>query len=124
MKQAGFIYHISVRLEVTRADIDFLCALAKLHYDAVCRMAEIPGPEAFLNAARNGFWVAETDTITVEWSFRECDISRKILEQANFICDGGPFGDWRAAAIHAFELDKVLCAAQTSINEEGARLKR
>jgi hypothetical protein len=109
---------------MTRADVEFLCALAKLHYDAVCRRAEEAGPDAFLNGARNQFWKPETETAVIEWSFRECDISRKILECTNFIRDGGPFGDWRAAAAHAFELDRVLCAAQTSINEESARLNK
>ena len=123
MKHTGFVFSAKAQLEITREDAYFLCAVAKLHYDSVCRSAEDdPGPDAFLNGLRNRFWKPEIKTVTVEWSFRECDISRKILEMAHLICDDGKsFTDGRSLAAHAFELDKALNAAQTGINEKTAQ---
>ena len=123
MKHIGFVFSAKARLEITREDAYFICAVAKLHYDSVCRSAEEPGPDAFLNGLRNQFWKPETKAATVEWSFRECDISRKILEMAHLVRDDGrSFDDGRSLAAHAFELDKALNAAQNGINERSAQI--
>jgi hypothetical protein len=112
MKVVTFVYLVSVVLELTEQEVTFLCDLARAHYDATCRAAEAPGPNAFLNGMRN---CLEGGKAEWEWSFRECDIARKILETSNSIVGGGPLGHWRACATLAFELDKTLRGAQQEI---------
>ena len=104
MRQIRFSYCVSVVMELTESEAIFLRDQALLHYDFTCKSAAIPGKDAFLNAAINSI---RNGIATVEWTFRECDITRKILEQATF------FPEHREMA---FSIDKALREAQQEIN--------
>ncbi|MGA7885267.1 MAG: hypothetical protein WCA44_05945 [Acidobacteriaceae bacterium] len=128
MNLVRFQYEPKAQLWVTRQDMEMLCALAKNHYDSVCRAAESPGDGAFLNGARNRLSsIPElpdqtADGVTVEWTFAQCDIAAKILESANFLRQ--PFGDWRASSECARGISAALKDAMDGINTEAARLNK
>jgi hypothetical protein len=116
MERVGYSFSIKAKLKLTRSDVEFLCELGRNHYDATCRMAATPCPNGFLQGARVQFMCVEADTIIEEWSFRECDIARKILESARYLDS--------ATQLAASALDSVLHSAQIGINAETAHLNK
>jgi len=64
MKFERFIYEVKASVELTAEEVEVLCELAANHYDDTCRSAEIPGPGAFLNGARNGI-IANEGTVSL-----------------------------------------------------------
>lgn len=111
MKRLNFGYVVKMKIELTVDEVEFLFDLARNHYDATCRGVAIPGKDAFIHAAhlshRNGSTVEE-------WSFREFDIARKILESAKYL--GEPKDSF------AVVLDGFFRSNQEAINKEYARL--
>ncbi len=81
MKRESFSYKVYVDLTLDRKEIEVLSRTAETHYDAKCRAASVPGPDAFLNAFRN---VLDEDkgTATRTVDQREVDTMLKILEMS------------------------------------------
>jgi len=118
MNRVGCTYVVKAKIELTREDIEFLCDLARDHYDATCRGSAVAGRDAFLHGARvliqSVAGCRETDTIVEDWSFRECDIARKTLESARYLSE--------PKSTYAAVLDGILRSAQELINHESVRL--
>ena len=120
MERVGYSFSVKAKLKLTRTDVEFLCELARNHYDGVCRSAATPGPGAFLHGAlmilKHTSRCKETDSTVEEWSFSECDITRKILESARHLEP--------AVQMTATVLDSILHSAQIGINAETAHLNK
>jgi hypothetical protein len=78
-----FTYDVKAGFTMTREELDVCLELSANHYDAVCRMASIPGPGAFLHGYKTRFIPVQNEKIgSVTWSlsFDDLDILSKILE--------------------------------------------
>ena len=79
MRRVEYQYEVETVLEFTRQEIEYLIALASLHYDAKCRSVAKPGIGSFLH----GMAVAmgEDSAVIRALSFRDLDLLCKITEQ-------------------------------------------
>jgi hypothetical protein len=111
MEQLGFTYKVRAVVKLSEEEVNLLCQLAAIHYDARCRAAVIPGRGAFLNAAKVSLGPAGT---TEAWGFTECDTAAKILESGRYL--GDPI--W----MRTQQLTKSLIEAMQSINAENAKI--
>lgn len=108
----GFQYDIEATITFEREEYETLIELAKMHYDATCREAGYKAGELDrynVPAAKNGFLAqlelfpdtqegtgmlfngkpaVKLDVSTATWSFRNLDLTMKILEQRDMLTWG------------------------------------
>jgi hypothetical protein len=120
MKLGAFQYRVELEVSFTVEEAKALCALAKLHYDDMCRAA---GMLISDGAQKNGFlWQLTTcppHSLTATWKFHEFDLTAKILEQLSSTVST-THGQWQVLTA----LPSKMHDAMTAISKEYDRLHK
>jgi hypothetical protein len=127
MKTQGFEYKVSVLVKFTTEEVSTLIHLAKLHYDSTCVEAGLNCGERHPKvgeARSNGFLVVlRLFPGPRAWTFSECDLTMKILEQRAQLGWGGRADDLHRLAI-ADKLNTQVRGVMSLIVEEHGRITK
>lgn len=91
-------------LTLSKRLVQTLMQCSELHYDSTCKAQSKVG--GFIYGANNCVGLLEKDSVTVSWTWRQCDIACKIAEfpPTGLFSDEAmtELGDFRASLFYAF----------------------